>query len=320
MEFLDGVTLGTLAKSTGGKIPIHTAIEILTVVSNTLISIHEKGLLHRDISPENIFITKNGVVKLIDFGATRAYVGEQSQSMSVVIKPGFAPPEQYSQKGRLGPWTDIYALCATFYTIVVGKRPPDAPDRLAGEPIQDLKAYGVSEMIANAIHKGLELDFRKRYSDMRGFVADMKKSYTPPVQKQAKIEDIPMPNVERPHSKKYLEQCASMKLQSEKKKAPYVVLIQRGELKAKWNLPADVSVTIGRSTDKCNIILNDKNLSRVHCALRYDSKQNKFYIQDYSRNGTFIATGRLGAGQLYGLSPGEQFYIISRDYTMEVRI
>lgn len=319
MEYLDGVTLGTLAKSTGGKVPISTAIEILTVVSNTLVSIHDKGLLHRDISPENIFITKKGIVKLIDFGATRAFVGEQSQSMSVVIKPGFAPPEQYSQKGRMGPWTDIYALCATFYTVVVGTRPPDAPDRLAGEQIRDMRQFGVSEVIADAINKGMQLDFRKRYSDLRTFVADIKKPYTPP-QKQPPNVNVPKPNIDRPHSKKYLEQCASMQLQPEKQKVSYVVLIQGGVLKAKWNLPANVPVTIGHSTEKCNIVLNDKNLSRIHCALRYDDKQNKFYIQDHSTNGTFVARGRLGTGQLYALSPGEQFFIISKDYTMEVRV
>lgn len=320
MEYLDGVTLGTLAKSTGGKIPVSTAIEVLTVVSNTLVALHDKKLLHRDISPENIFITKKGIVKLIDFGATRAYVGEQSQSMSVVIKPGFAPPEQYSQKGRMGPWTDVYALCATFYTVVVGKRPPDAPDRLAGEQLQDIKAFGVPTIIADAINKGMQLDFRKRYSDLRVFVADIKKPYTPTPQKVPDKENVPKPNIDRPHSKKYLEQCASMKLQPEKQKVPYVVLIQGGALKAKWNLPSNVLVTIGRSSEKCNIVLNDKNLSRIHCALQYDAKRNKFYIQDHSKNGTFITRGRLGAGQLYELSPGEQFYIISKDYTMEVRV
>ncbi|MFI3172711.1 MAG: FHA domain-containing serine/threonine-protein kinase [Eubacteriales bacterium] len=330
MEYLDGVTLGTLAKSTDGKVPVQTAIEVLTVVSNTLAAVHDKGLLHRDISPENIFITKKGIVKLIDFGATRAYVGEQSQSMSVVIKPGFAPPEQYSQKGRLGPWTDVYALCATFYTIVIGKRPPDAPDRLAGEQIQDLRTYGVSAVISDAILKGMDLDFRKRYSNLRQFVTEIHKPYVPQPVKQQVQGNIPKPNEDRPHSKKYMEQCAHQKQvqaapaqvrqQQVNRTIPHVVLMQGGIVKARWNLPTNTPIKIGRSSDKCHIVLNDKNLSRIHCALQYNDKQNKFYIQDLSKNGTFIANGRLNTGQSYVLSPGEQFYIISRDYTMEVRI
>lgn len=135
MEFLDGVNLKALSRSMGGRLPIDIALDVLRNVGATLATVHEKGLLHRDVSPENIFVTKQGTVKLIDFGATRFFVGERSRSLSVVLKPGFAPPEQYSSKGNQGPWTDVYALAATFLSVVSGLNLPDSPDRLSGDDV-----------------------------------------------------------------------------------------------------------------------------------------------------------------------------------------
>ncbi|MBQ8502749.1 MAG: serine/threonine protein kinase [Clostridia bacterium] len=133
MEYLDGVNLKRLVNSYGGKIPIPLANEVLVTVASTMMEIHKYGILHRDITPENIYITREGAVKLIDFGAARNYLTAQNNGMSVFLKPGFAPPEQYSSKGEQGKYTDVYAVAAVYYNIVSGKKIPDALYRVRGE-------------------------------------------------------------------------------------------------------------------------------------------------------------------------------------------
>ncbi|WP_139488250.1 protein kinase domain-containing protein [Brevibacillus dissolubilis] len=130
MYYLEGITLKQFLERNGGKIPYETAIEIIRPVLDALHEVHQKGILHRDISPDNIYITKERQVKLLDFGAARQTINEYSKSLSVILKPGYAPVEQYHSKGRQGAWTDVYAVAATIYRAIVGQTPPDSLDRL----------------------------------------------------------------------------------------------------------------------------------------------------------------------------------------------
>ena len=104
-----------------GKIPVEAGLEIMMPVMDALREVHNVGLLHRDISPENIYITSSKQVRLLDFGAARMAVGEQSRSLSVILKPGYAPEEQYRNKGNQGPWTDVYGVAATIYRVITGR-------------------------------------------------------------------------------------------------------------------------------------------------------------------------------------------------------
>ncbi len=341
MEYLDGVTLGGLARANGNKLDIMTAMEILKIIANTLTSVHEKGMLHRDVSPENIFITRKGEVKLIDFGATRFFVGEKSRSLSVVLKAGFAPPEQYSGKGNQGPWTDLYALCATFYTIIFGHRPPDAPDRLGGEGIMPLTSVGVEQNVATVIEKGLELDYRNRYNNMHVFLQNLHAArmgeYTPlpyvePVnpnewgKEDIKEETPPPPPFKRESDHSPVSENREILADEDISKpdkltgrgTPYVRNVTGGTNSDRWVLPKNIPLIIGRSSEKCNIVLDNINISRVHCEIRYDEKQTVFFLRDLSTNGTYTDNGRLQKGIYYPIEIGAKFYILNQDCIMEV--
>ncbi len=128
MEYVRGRSLQDYLKE-HGRISWEEAGRILFPVMDALGAVHAKGIVHRDVTPDNIYLTDEGKVKLLDFGAARYSLGDRSRSLDVVLKHGFAPREQYSRHGRQGPFTDVYALGATFYYAITGRLPPDSIDR-----------------------------------------------------------------------------------------------------------------------------------------------------------------------------------------------
>lgn len=175
MEYLDGISVKMLMKSRN-NLDYNFALDILSDISVALKVVHSKGLLHRDISPENIMILKDGSVKLIDFGASRFFVGERSKSLSLVLKPGFAPPEQYSSTSHQGEWTDIYALAATYYKMITGLTLPDALSRADNDTVErlDVLVPEIKPHIAKAIKKALAINYRERYKNVDQFISAMK--------------------------------------------------------------------------------------------------------------------------------------------------
>ena len=141
MEYLEGVDLRHYLRKNGVMQP-KEAIEMLMPVMRSLEKIHEAGLIHRDISPDNIMYLNNGSVKLMDFGAARDFE-DDNKSLSVMLKPGYAPEEQYRKKGEQGPWTDVYAICATLYRCITGKTPTESPDRTYEDDLQRPSEFGV---------------------------------------------------------------------------------------------------------------------------------------------------------------------------------
>jgi serine/threonine protein kinase len=171
MAYVDGRDLKEYLNQHGGKISFEAALKILYLVMAALEDVHRAGIVHRDISPDNIYVEKNGAVKILDFGATRYAMGEQSRSLSIVLKPGYAPEEQYRGKGRQGAWTDIYALGATFYRSITGRVPPDALDRLIEDELVPPSSLGIA-IPANseaALMKALALKAEDRFQTVAGF-------------------------------------------------------------------------------------------------------------------------------------------------------
>jgi beta-lactam-binding protein with PASTA domain len=171
MEYIDGITLKQYLKQKGGRIPIAQALEIMMPVMDALREVHGAGILHRDISPDNIYITRDRKVKLLDFGAARHALGEASKSLSVILKPGYAPEEQYRTKGKQGPWTDVYAVAATLYRCISGQLPPDALDRFDEDTLEPLHKIvpDAPKEFSEVIQTALAVRSRDRYQSMVAF-------------------------------------------------------------------------------------------------------------------------------------------------------
>ena len=178
MEYLEGVTLKQYLRE-NKRIAAEDLVELLVPLIEALDEIHSQGLIHRDISPDNIMVLPDGRIKLMDFGAARDYTEFGEKSLSIVLKPGYAPPEQYQTHGVQGPWTDIYALCATMYKCITGENPPDAIERVMDDHLKKISAFGISVLpqIEEAIIKGMSVAANDRYQNVGDFCEDLYGGY-----------------------------------------------------------------------------------------------------------------------------------------------
>lgn len=168
MELLQGRTFKRYITDCGGSIDARRTLTILAPIMKALQAVHDRGLIHRDVSPDNIFLLTNGERKLLDFGAARHAVS-MGQGLTVILKPGYAPPEQYSPDSQQGPWTDVYAMCATIYCALTGKLPPDATSRFMKDNVPSLGELGVNAPPAfeKALFAGLSMKAASRPQSMR---------------------------------------------------------------------------------------------------------------------------------------------------------
>ena len=196
MEYLDGETLTEYLRREK-TIPEDVAVTMLMPVMESLQAVHDEGLLHRDIAPDNIFLTKSGEVKLIDFGASRYATTSHSRSLTVIIKPGYSPEEQYRSRGDQGPHTDVYAIAATLYKMMTGKTPPDAMERRAKYENQNKdileEPHKINKKISpnreNAILNAMNVRIEDRTPDIATFIKDL--NADPPVKRvYGKIKKI----------------------------------------------------------------------------------------------------------------------------------
>lgn len=181
MDFLDGVTLKDYLEKNGRLAPAE-AIHLLLPVIRSLQHVHAGGVIHRDISPDNIMVLGDGRTKLLDFGAAREVSQTDIKSLSVILKPGYAPEEQYRSKGRQGPWTDVYALAATLYRCIVGEAPDDAMERMYRDqlPAPADTAAACPPAISRVIMKGLAVRQPDRYQDIPAFLQDLEAALANP--------------------------------------------------------------------------------------------------------------------------------------------
>ncbi len=297
MEYLDGINMNELRKTEEVVKLQEEAYCMLCSLSSAMITIHQLGILHRDISPDNIIITKDKRIKLIDFGSSKLYlVGESDKSASIFLKHGFSPIEQYSSVEKQGPWTDIYALAATYYFLASGFLVPDAPSRATGTVMKTLYELdiGISQNISVSISKALALRAADRYSNMKIFHdAVISPGYYQQTKKESSVTLNP---------------------------GKISLCITTGQNAGnRWTVNANTDIKIGRMPDDCNIVVTDTGVSRHHCTVRYDEMKRCFCLQDYSSNGTYLADGkRLEKEKIYYLFNNDVFYLSSRSCTFKL--
>lgn len=178
MEYVEGTTFKELVEQRGGRIPAGELLYLMEPLFYALKEMHGNGLIHRDISPENLMIEK-GEIRLLDFGCARESA-DGGNTLTIALKHGYAPVEQYQSKGQ-GPWTDVYALSATIYYCLTGRKPPQAMDRLVEDELIPPRKLGVelTQRQENALLYGLGVAPKRRYQSMEEFHTALYEGFVP---------------------------------------------------------------------------------------------------------------------------------------------
>jgi serine/threonine protein kinase len=171
MDYLQGSSLHDHLADIGGRMSEKQALGIILPILDGLKEVHAKGFLHRDIKPQNIYITNNGRPILLDFGTARQAMSGFNRGMTTILTPGYAPWEQYHRHGKQGPWTDIYACAATLYHMVTGIVPAEASERIAQDAFlaPGQIVTGLSTHFNYAIIQALSIDPANRPQNVAEF-------------------------------------------------------------------------------------------------------------------------------------------------------
>ena len=172
MDYIEGISFKTYIANAGGKVSVEEALDVMIPVLRALTAVHAEGFIHRDVTPDNIYITKDGNVKLLDFGSARYSIGDKSKSLDVILKVGYAPKEQYIRRGRQGPYTDVYSCAACLYAAITGYLPPESLERLDHDTLVPPSQAGVEIplYLERAILKGLAVQPEDRFQTAGEFL------------------------------------------------------------------------------------------------------------------------------------------------------
>ena len=181
MAYVPGISLKKYMKAQNGPFTEQRALDMIRPILLALSAMHSRHILHRDISPENLMVQPDQTLTLIDFGAARTFSQDDDDNLTVILKRGYAPEEQYHSDSRQGPWSDLYAICAVLYQMLTGIRPQEAAARAKDDqltPLSQIPGLSLQKTTCTAIEKGLQVDPLERYPDIAAF---MKVLYARPV-------------------------------------------------------------------------------------------------------------------------------------------
>lgn len=280
MNYLEGCTLKDYLLYKGVALTFDEALAVTLPVLDALQTVHETGMLHRDISPDNIFITAQGSIIVLDFGAARHALGEKGKNLSIILKPGYAPEEQYRSRGVQGPWTDIYAVAATFYHAITGTMPQESLDRLAVDQLVPPSKLGVviSPIAERALLKALAVKAESRYKTVGEFRDALMVG-----------EGLNTPVADD------LIEAAQVNKAAELNQALQSFPAEPG---AGGQLSAVIN--IGRH-DSNDLVLSDQGASRFHAAV-YEQNGNWYLLDRDSTQGTFVNGQRVEGAKLLPLN------------------
>lgn len=269
MEFLTGESMQQVLDREG-RFSWARLQNVAAPVLESVQILHERELIHRDISPDNIFLLKNGDVKLIDFGSVRNYV--EADHFTTILKEHFAPPEQYINKSVQGPQTDIYALCATFYYVLSGKLPSASAQRVADREGTDslvpLHTHNldIPDYVEKAINKGMKIQVSERFSSVREL-------------REALFPAPPSNSMEH---------------------IRWLVCTEGAKKGCVWAIGKNQSITVGRG-DNCIIkyASDTGGVSRNHCSFYHHESSTVFVKDNRSTYGTYLNGQRILPGRWY---------------------
>lgn len=278
MEYLQGCDLKSYLKKMRRPLSFTELMPLMLPIMDALECIHRDHVIHRDISPDNIFL--GNTVKLIDFGAARTAFAGQSKSLSIILKRGFAPEEQYRSRGRQGPWTDIYALAGTMYVSLTNKMVPEAPERLVADKIEDIctLAPTLAPFAGNAIMKALSVRAEDRYQN----VSDFRRALTGAAFHTEQTRMVP----------------DAFRIYGISGRYAGASLIVEG------------SLCIGRDPLQCQLVYpgEARGISRRQVCLTIDESRGAVILEDmYSSFGTWVNGIRLPGGVRAALNSGDRF-------------
>ncbi len=172
MDYIEGISFKSYIANAGGSVSVDEALNVMIPVLRALTAVHAEGFIHRDVTPDNIYISRDGNVKLLDFGSARYSIGDKSKSLDVVLKVGYAPKEQYIRRGRQGPYTDVYSCAACLYGALTGVLPPESLDRLEQDELVPVSQAlpDIPEWLDRAILKGLAVQPEDRFQSAAEFL------------------------------------------------------------------------------------------------------------------------------------------------------
>ncbi len=299
MEFISGMDLGKQLQRSGERMSWDALRPIFSQVVSALREVHNSDMIHCDISPDNIFILKGGQVKLLDFGAAKSVLHGSSDSSVIMLKRGFAPPEQMSAR-RLGPWTDVYALAVTIYRSLTGLLPPAAEQRLTGENVKWPSQLGISlpsHQWEQALQKAMALRIEDRYQTVTAFWQELT-GYEP----------------SKPHISGH--QGGSHSGSGHSPYSPHMqdnkgtTLVCTRGIYAGSRIPIREETLLGTDRNRCSIVYppGSPGVSRVHLRLWADKGQ--MLVMDMgSTYGTWLNEKRMTPGLVYALNPGMNLYL-----------
>ncbi len=287
MEKVGGRSLKDVLNDQKGRLSQKEVLNIAYQICDGLIAMHEHaGLLHRDISPDNIMLTDEGDVKLIDFGNAKD-ISEKGNGV-IFQKGEYTPVEQMRKNMQQGGYTDVYSLAVTIYYALTGEYIPKAMDRMSGETYKQLKdyPYGIAESVSDAVDRALELDWRKRTQTVREF------------KQQLQLSPEELYQIGR---------------------VPYFEIVDGDYRGMRCPIPIDQIVTAGRSDKQSNYCISDNiQVSKMHFAIRYDWKTACFYVEDHSTNGIYLNKRRIYREEEVRLEPGQSFVL--GNHVCEVKV